>query len=285
VTTIYAGLSVGAVYALVALGYNIVYLSAGTLNFAHAALMTSGIFLTYWGTETAHLPFGVAVAVAAGMVAVLAGIVERIAIRPVRSHDGHLVTTVGVSTILAGAAELIWGSDPIQPPFPGPKASLTVLGGSVLRVEIVLMVLAVVLTGLVWLWLRRSLAGLACLAAAEDREATSLRGVNARRLSLVAFVVSGLLAGLAAAVVGPKSLAYPTLGAALALKGFVALAIGGFGSVVGGLVGGFALGLVEAVAAQRLGGGYPNLIAFAVLLTVLLARPTGLMGERRERLV
>src|SRR6185369_9838602 len=130
---------------------------------------------------------------------------------------------------------------------------------------------------------RRTMLGLALLAVVEDREAAQLRGVNVRRMALGAFAFSGLLAGLLGPLIGPKTFAVATLGSALALKGFVALAIGGFGSVPGGLVGGFAVGLVEASAGRWLGSAYADLSVFAMLLLVLLVRPTGLFGRVRER--
>jgi branched-chain amino acid transport system permease protein len=120
---------------------------------------------------------------------------------------------------------------------------------------------------------------------AEDREAASLRGVNVRALALGAFAVSGLLAGALGPVIGSKTFAVATLGSALALKGFVALALGGFGSVGGALIGGLAIGMTEEYSARYLGSSYSNLLVFAVLLVVLMAKPTGLFGQVRERMV
>ena len=284
-TTIWTGLSVGAVYALVALGYNVVFLSSGALNFANASLIMVGVFITYWAVETEHLPFGVAVLIAAAAVTVVAVVQERIAVRPVTSMDGLLVTTVGSATILSGVAQVIWGSDPLHVPFVGSPNAIKVLGGRVLADELSLIVVAVALSVAVWVALRRTMMGLAFLAASEDQEASILRGLDARRLRLLAFAASGLLAGAAAGLIGPKTLAYPGLGSALALKGFAALALGGFGSVLGGLLGGLAVGLIESVVASRFGGSYSSIFVLGVLLLVLLARPTGLLGRTRERVV
>ncbi len=284
-TTIWTGLSVGAVYALVALGYNIVFLSSGAFNFANASLIMLGTFVTYWALRTEHLPFGVAILVAAATVTVVAVVQERIGIRPVTSMDGLLVTTVGAATILSGVAQVIWGSTPLPVPFVGPKNPLTVLGGRVFADELSLIVAAVALSVGAWITLRRTMLGLAFLAASEDQEASTLRGLDARWLRLLAFAVSGLLAGAAACLVGPQTLAYPDLGSTLALTGFVALALGGFGSVLGGLIGGLAVGLIDAVVASQLGGSYSDLFLFGVLLLVLMARPGGLLGRTRERIV
>jgi branched-chain amino acid transport system permease protein len=285
VTTVWTGLSVGAVYALVALGYNIVYLASGALNFANAALIMLGTFVSYWAQTTEHLPFALAVLLAAVIVTAVAVIQERIGIRPVSSTEGLLVTTVGAATILSGVAQVVWGSTPLPVPFIGPRDPLTLLGGRLFVDELALIVAAVVLSAAAWLLQRRTMLGLALLAASEDREASTLRGVDSRRIRLLAFAVSGVLAGAAACLIGPQTLAYPDLGSQLALTGFVALALGGFGSVIGGLVGGLVIGLVDAVVASQLGGAYPNIFLLAVLLLVLLARPGGLLGTTRQRVV
>jgi branched-chain amino acid transport system permease protein len=127
--------------------------------------------------------------------------------------------------------------------------------------------------------------GIALLAVSEDREAALMRGINVRALGIGAFAVSGIVAGLLGPLIGPKTFAVATLGSDLALKGFVAMAIGGFGSAPGALIGGFAVGLIESEAGRYLGASYSNLMIFAVLLGVLLLRPNGLFGHARERMV
>jgi branched-chain amino acid transport system permease protein len=141
------------------------------------------------------------------------------------------------------------------------------------------------LTVVLIIYARSSMIGLATLAMAEDREAAALRGVNVRALALGAFALSGVLAGVLGPVVGAKTFAVATLGSALALKGFVALALGGFGSLTGGLIGGLAIGMIEEFTARYLGSSYSTLIVFAVLLLVLMTRPSGLFGTVRERMV
>ncbi|TVT61327.1 branched-chain amino acid ABC transporter permease [Amycolatopsis rhizosphaerae] len=284
-TLIWSGLALGAVYALVAIGYNIVFISSRTFNFAHAQLMMVGTFVAYTGLVTFRLPAAVVAVLAAVVVLVLAGLEERFAVRPAASHETQLVTTLGVSTLLNGAAQLVWGGQPLTVPFFGSNEVVTVFGGRVYPVEIVLLILAVVLVVVLGQWGKRTLLGLALLGMSEDREAAVLRGINTRRLVFGAFAFSGALAGVLGLFVGPKTYAVATLGAALALKGFVALAIGGFGSLPGTLVGGLAVGLIESVTARYLGAEFSNIMVFAVLLIILLARPAGLFGRVRERVV
>jgi branched-chain amino acid transport system permease protein len=284
-TLVWAGLSLGAVYAIIAIGYNIVFTASGVFNFANAQLLMVGTFIAYWGLVEAKLPLLVVFVLDAAVVGVLAVLEERVAIRPIKGTEGQLVTTVGVATLLGGATQLIWGGQPLTVPFLSQNSVWTVLGGRVLPVELLLIVIAVVLTVALLVYGRTSMIGLATLAMAEDREAASLRGVNVRALALGAFAVSGVLAGVLGPVVGAKTFAVATLGSALALKGFVALALGGFGSVTGGLIGGLAIGLIEQYTDRYLGSAYTNLMVFAVLLLVLMARPTGLFGKVRERTV
>ncbi|MDG3010125.1 branched-chain amino acid ABC transporter permease [Rhodococcus sp. D2-41] len=284
-TLLWSGLALGAVYSLVAIGYNIVFVSSNTFNFAQAQLMMVGTFVAYTGLVTFHWPVWVVAIVATAVVAGIAAAEEMIAVWPVKSHQNQLVTTLGVATLLGGASQLIWGAEPLTVPFFGSNQPVTLLGGRTYPVEIALLVLAVALVIVLSLVSKRTMTGLALMGISEDREAAQLRGVNVRRLALGAFAFSGALAGLLGLFVGPKTFAVATLGTALAIKGFVALAIGGFGSLPGALVGGLAVGLIESFSALHLGSEYSNIAVFVVLIVILLARPAGLFGRVRERVV
>lgn len=283
-TLVWGGLSLGAVYAIIAIGYNIVFIASGVFNFAHAQLVMMGTFLAYWGLAVAKIPVLVVFLFGAVAVGILAAMEDFVAIRPIKGTEGQLVTTVGVATLLNGVTQLIWGGEPLTVPFLGDSV-WTVLGGRIAPVEMLLIVVAVLVTLAALFYSRVSLAGLALLAMAEDREAASLRGVNVRAMALAAFAASGVLAGVLGPVIGPKTFAVATLGSALALKGFVALALGGFGSLTGGLIGGLLIGLVEEYTTRYLGSEYSNMVVLGVLLLVLMTRPTGLFGRVRERMV
>lgn len=284
-TLLLSGLALGAVYALVAIGYNVVFSSSKSLNFAHAQLMMLGAFVAYTAQVRWGLPLPLVLVVAAGVVGLVAALEERVAVRPVPDHHNQLVTTLGFALVLDGVCELIWGSQPLQVPFAGADEPLSLLGGRVYTVELALVALAVVMV-LCLLWVsRRLMTGLAVVGISQDSEAALLRGVNVRRLAFGAFVVSGALAGIAGVFVGPKTYALATLGAALALKGFVALALGGFGSLGGCLIGGLTIGVVEQLTTRYAGAEYGNASVFLILVTVLALRPNGMFGQRRERVV
>ena len=284
-TILWAGLAVGAIYSLVAIGYNLVFSASGTFNFAHAQLMMLGVFLSYWGLAKLHYPAGVVFVIAALAVGLVAIAEERIAIRPVSSDHGKLITTVGFATILVGACQIIWGNQALQVPFITENNGFMFLSGALQPVDVALVACAVLAIIILVIVTRRTLIGLALLAMAEDRESAALRGVNVRMLALGAFAISGVLAGISGPIIGPKTFAVATLGTSLALKGFVAVSLGGAGSYVGGLIGGLVVGIVEAEEGYLFGSTYSNLSVFAVLILVLVIRPQGLFVSYQERRV
>ena len=284
-TTVWAGLSVGAVYALVALGYNIVYIGSGVLNFAQANLMVLGVFLAYWGLVQVGWPIIPIFVVAVVIVALTAMTEERLAIRPVREIQGQLVTMVGAATLITGIIEVIWGQQALTVPSFFSNTPTHVLGGAVVPNDLVLIGLAVVFTVGFALVSRFTMIGLSALAVSEDREAAQMRGISARRVQVGVFAVSGALAGFLGPFIGPLTFASYTLPYSLALIGFVALALGGYGSIIGATIGAFAIGLAEQYTDRYIGGNYENLMVFAILVLVLMVVPNGLFGARRERMV
>jgi len=285
VTLIWSGLALGAVYALVAIGYNIVFVSSKTFNFAQAQLMMVGAFVAYFGIVILQWPIILAALLAAVAVGLVAYLEYISAIRPVRDPHNILVTTLGASIFLNGATQLIGGGEPLRVPFFAGDGAIDVLGGRVYPVEIALVIVVVLIVIGFGIYGRVSLTGLALRGMSEDSEAAQLRGVNIKHLAVMAFIFSGVLAGVLGVLVGPKTYAVATLGASLALKGFVVLAIGGFGSMPGTLVGGLLVGLAEALASRYLGGEFANLAVFFILIVVLLVRPAGLFVRSRERSV
>lgn len=284
-TLIWSGLALGAVYALVAIGYNIVFVSSKTFNFAQAQLMMVGAFVAYFGIVILQWPIILAALLAAVAVGLVAYLEYISAIRPVRDPHNILVTTLGASIFLNGATQLIGGGEPLRVPFFAGDGAIDVLGGRVYPVEIALVIVVVLIVIGFGIYGRVSLTGLALRGMSEDSEAAQLRGVNIKHLAVMAFIFSGVLAGVLGVLVGPKTYAVATLGASLALKGFVVLAIGGFGSMPGTLVGGLLVGLAEALASRYLGGEFANLAVFFILIVVLLVRPAGLFVRSRERSV
>jgi branched-chain amino acid transport system permease protein len=187
--------------------------------------------------------------------------------------------------MIDGIVSKVWGSQakPIPEPIPGNAVHL--FGGIVGRNDLLLIGLVLVVGIGLHVWTKKTVAGLASLAAAEDAEAAQARGLNTKRLALAAFAACGAIAGLFGLVVGAKTYATPTLADSLALYGFVAIAIGGSGSQIGGLIGGFVVGLSYAIAERYTNTDWPQIIVFGVFLLVLLTRPRGIFSSAVERQV
>jgi branched-chain amino acid transport system permease protein len=288
-STIWSGLVLGGIYAIIASGFTLSLVPSGVFNFAQGALVVAGTFLAYYWFVDVGLGLVPALVLNALIGAVAGIICEVTTVRPlrwggaVRGSHAELITTVGMATAITGALGLAWGYLPLQVPFEGPTKAVAILGINVDPVEIIVVVGAVLVAAGCSLWFKRTRTGQACLAIAEDRDAAMLRGVNVNVLSIAGFAAAGLLAGVAAFVIGPITYALPTLGHTFALGGFVAIALGGEGSFNGALLGGFVVGLVSAFAARYLGANYADIAILVVLLLTLGLRPKGLGGAAEAR--
>ena len=272
------GLTAGSLYALVAMGFNILYRPTNVFNFAQGDLVMLGAMLGATVMTVLGMPWFVGAALAMLAVAVLAFIEERIAVAPVlnRSATGHgwVITTLAVSMIFANLVGLAWGPDPIavKPPAPLSTETFDLLGANVSSYQIAIVVLTLALIlGVEAFYGTR--AGKAVLAAAEDRDA-ALRTL----LGQAAGTMTGVLAA-------PLLYASTGLGPALLLKGFAAAAVGGIGNNRGALLAGYIIGIAEALAAAVLSPGYQLAATFAVMLVILLIRPHGLFGRAEARAV
>jgi branched-chain amino acid transport system permease protein len=285
-TTIWAGLASGSIYALVALGYNLTLVLTGVLNFANAQFIVIGGFVAYWGLTQQDWSAPAVVLISVVVCAAVAMLEELIAIRPLRGAKGHteLVTTLGALTVIAGILVVIWGSEPLTVRLFDDQA-IDLFGGRVRPSELALIAVATVFAAGFALWTQRSRLGLAGLARSEDIEAARLRGVNTRRLAVTGFLLAGAFGGLVGPLVAQKTYAVASLGLVLALKGFVAMAVGGIGSHTGALVGGLSVGLIEAFAARYIGSDFGDISVVLILFAMLMLRPTGILAKGQVRLV
>ncbi|MEA2682324.1 MAG: branched-chain amino acid transport system permease protein [Chloroflexota bacterium] len=287
-TTLYAALFAGALYTTVAIGFNIVFISSGTFNFAQAQYAMLGLWSAWIGLEVFH--WNLALVILLGLVvgAAIGFLNERMAIRflPSKGVHGELVTTVGFSVLITGLAVAAFGNNPqtVHSVLSGNEA-ITLLGGRVYPYELVMLVVALLIVGGAELLSRHTLLGLAALATAEDRVASILKGINVRRLQLGAYMLAGGLLMAVGPFIAPVTYATTGIGDGLNIKAFVAMSIGGFGSPKGALIGGMSAGLVEALVGRYLNSNFQNLALLILLLAVLMLRPYGLFGERVERAV
>lgn len=294
------GITIGAIYALVALGYTLVYGVLQLINFAHSEVFMVGTFASLFtlhglgvtGPQTGLALVGVllvcGLAAMAGS-ATTAFLLERVAYRPLRrrttSRLAALISAIGASFFIQEVFALRYGRDILPFPRIMNKTVLFHIGSGEVRTDKVLVVVAaVVMMFLLDRFVGTSRLGRGIRATAQDPEMAVLMGVNIDRVVVMTFILGGLMAGVAALLFGTFfEVTQYNIGFLLGIKAFTAAVLGGIGNLRGALAGGFALGLIEAYGASIFGAEWKDVIAFVVLVLVLLVRPTGLLGEQLAR--
>ncbi|TEB08030.1 High-affinity branched-chain amino acid transport system permease protein LivH [Pelotomaculum schinkii] len=274
-----SGLTMGSIYALTALALVLTFNITGVLNLALGEFLALGALLAA-SLYAAGLPLAAAFLIAVAAVAVLAGLLERVAVKPaIQSSVLTLVViTVGISISLRGLALLIWGTDPVSLPAFSEGGPL-VAGGAAINLQSLWIVglLAAALAGL-YAFFELTYAGKAVRACVINRTAARLVGINPSAMSFAAFIASGALGAAAGIFITPVTLATYDMGFLLGVKGFVAAVLGGMQNVGGAVLGGLLLGLLEAYGAGLVSSGLKDALALLVLLAVLLMRPEGLFS-------
>ena len=278
-----SGISLGSVYAIIALGYTMVYGIAKMLNFAHGDVIMVGGYISFCAMSYLGLPSIVAVLLAMVVCTVLGVVIEGLAYKPLREAGSLavLITAIGVSYFLQNAAQLIWSPTP-KVYTPVVSGSLPLLGGKlpIPLISIVTIVACIVIMIVLTLFTSRSKMGKAMRACSEDKAAARLMGINVNRTISVTFAIGSALAAIAGVLLCSS---YPTLqpttGSMPGIKAFTAAVFGGIGSIPGALLGGILLGIIESMAKAYISTNLANSIVFAVLIIVLLVRPAGLLGK------
>ena len=280
------GVSLGSIYAIIALGYTMVYGIAKMLNFAHGDVIMIGAFVMLSALNTMSLPL-----IPAVLVAVVACTVLGVAYRPLRNAASPLavlITAIGVSYLLQNVALLIFGANTVSFPNKITLPALSLAGGSLVisSVTIVTIVACVVIMIALLLFINRTKAGQAMLAVSEDKGAAQLMGINVDGTIALTFAIGSALAAIAGFLLFT---AYPSLdpykGAMPGIKAFVAAVFGGIGSVPGAMIGGILLGIIEILAKAYISSQLSDAIVFAVLIIVLIVKPTGLLGKKIQEKV
>ncbi len=279
------GISLGSVYAIIALGYTMVYGIAKMLNFAHGDVIMVGAYISYCVTAYLGLPPIVSILAAMVVCTILGMGIERFAYKPLRKAGSLavLITAIGVSYLLQNVALLIWGSNPKSFASVISFSSIALFnGGLIITAESIVTVIAciVIMIGLT-VFTKKSKIGKGMRAVSEDKDAAELMGINVNVTISVTFAIGSALAAIAGVLLCS---AYPTLqpttGAMPGIKAFTAAVFGGIGSIPGAMVGGILLGIIEIFSKSYISTALSDAIVFAVLIIVLLVKPTGILGKK-----
>ena len=280
---LFNGISLGSVYAIIALGYTMVYGIAKMLNFAHGDVIMVGAYISFCATSYLGMPGWASVVLSVIVCTVLGVVIEGLAYRPLRDAGplAVLITAIGVSYFLQNAAQLIWGATPknftslVTFPVPGFLAQYKVSAVSIVTV----IAGPIIMVGLMWVTANTKM-GKAMRACSEDKAAAQLMGVNVNKTISMTFAIGSGLAAIAGVLHCSYSpVLKPTTGAMPGIKAFTAAVFGGIGSIPGAFVGGILLGIIEAMAKAYISSNLANSIVFAVLIVVLLIKPAGLLGK------
>jgi branched-chain amino acid transport system permease protein len=271
------GLTLGGVYSLVALGLTLVYGIMHVPNFAHGAFYMAGAYAAFFLMSSFGLNYWLAMAGAGVAVALLAVLAERLVFHPLRKSEGlhQMIAAIGILLFLEAGAQAIWGADfrRMETPYNG-VISIGTLGLPSQRLLIIAGAFAL-MVGL-HLFLKKTVMGATIIAMAQNRDGAALVGIDANRVAMLTFAISGVLAAVAAALYAPINLVYPSMGNLVITKAFVIIVLGGMGSVPGAILGGLIIGFAEAFGGFYVSTDYKDIIAFVLLVVILSFRPQGL---------
>ncbi len=280
----FTGLNVGSIYALVALGFTMIYNATAIINLAQGEFVMLGGLIMVFFTAVLQIPMYLGFFLTVAVVTTLGAFFERLSTHPLKNASliTLIIITLAGSILFRGIAMLLWGRDPYGlPPFSAGKPIL--IWGATLQPQFfwVLGITGWVLIG-IWFFFNRTLAGKAMIACSFNAVAARLVGINVRKMVLLSFSLSASVGAIAGAIITPITLMEYDRGPLLTLKGFAAAVLGGLGSGAGAIVAGFLIGILESLGAGLVSSGYKDALALFVLLIVLWIKPSGLFGSAEE---
>lgn len=276
-----SGMATGAIYALAALGFTLLWQASGTINFAQGEFVMIGGMATV-SLLGAGLPLAPAALAAVALAALLGLLLARFAVQPARGASvvTLIIITIGAAILLRGLASIVWDKRiHALPAFSG-EAPIAIAGATLAPQSLWVIGVTALIVFALWGFFNRTLTGKAILAVSHNRLAAQLMGISVRRVLLVSFALSAALGALAGILIAPITFTSWDVGVMLGLKGFAAAILGGLGSGPGAVLGGLVLGLLESLGAGYVSSAYKDAIAFIVMLAVLMLMPGGLLGGR-----
>jgi branched-chain amino acid transport system permease protein len=277
-----AGLAMGSIYALVALGFVLIFNAVGVVNFAQGEFVMIPAFVAVWLMETLKLPFPLTYLVTVLFMGVFGIVFQRIAYYPLRHRTflPVIIATIGVSIFLKNGAQLVFGAEPFLMQRPTSPEVLNLSGVFVDPQYIVIIVATVALLVFQYFFFEKTTLGKKMQATAQDKDMARLLGIRVAKMIAITFIYSSILGAVAGILVGPIFYVTKEMGAMLGLKAFCSTIVGGFGNVPGAILGGIFLGVVEVFASYYISSAYRDAFAFVILILVLFLRPQGFFGEK-----
>jgi branched-chain amino acid transport system permease protein len=281
------GLNVGSIYALIAIGYTMVYGIIKLINFAHGEIMMFGAYFAFIAITSLQMPVWVVLILTMAIMAVVGVVIEFVAYRPLRNAPrlSALITAIGVSLFLQNLALIIFKPQPKVMPKIFPEMMIHIGGIDISSTTVITIVLSLIFMVLLDLFIRKTKQGRAMRAVSEDKDAAILMGINVNRTISLTFALGSALGALGGILFSVAYIqVYPTMGVMPGLKAFIAAVLGGIGIVPGAMLGGFIIGMVETMTKAYLSTTWADAIVFGILIIVLLFKPTGILGKNtREK--
>jgi len=284
IQAVFYGLSYGCIYILLATGLNVIFGVMKLVNFAHGQLLMIGAYIAFTVTTVLGLNAYLAILVTMGAVALIGVGLERFTFRRVLGTDklNEIFVSLGLIYVFENAATLLWGNTTRQIPSPIQGLQLSIGQGIEINDRLIAILIVIVILVALFLLLKKTKIGLAMRATSQKSAASMLMGVNIEKVYVFTFALGAALAGASGALYGILFPFSPTIGALPTIKAFAIIIIGGLGSIPGAVIGGLLYGIAENTAVYILGGVWQDAIAFALLIIVLVIRPTGIFGEKGE---
>jgi len=281
------GIIAGSIYALIAIGFTVIYRTVKFFHFAHGIVYTAGAYFAYTLIISLHLNFALSFFLAIALAAILGVAIDRLVYYPLRQQKASnlifLLASFGVVIFIQNLIQLIYGAQ-ILTIRTGPiKEGHHFLGAVITDIQILILAVSIILMIFLWLFIQKTKLGKAMRAVSDDPIAANVVGINPERIILTSFAIGSALAGAAGILISFETNIEPTMGFSALLKGIIASIIGGIGSIPGAVLGGFFLGLAENFGIWKISAGWKDCIAFAILIIFLLLKPRGILGNKTEK--
>jgi len=284
---VFNGIIAGSIYALVAIGFTVIYRTVKFFHFAHGVVYTAGAYFAYTLIISLHLNFALSFFLAIILAGLLGIVIDRCVYLPLRKRNASnlifLLASFGVVIFIQNLIQLIYGAQILTIRTGPVKEGHYFLGAVITDIQIVILAVSIILMILLWLFIRKTKLGKAMRAVSDDPIAANVVGINPEKIILASFAIGSALAGAAGILISFETNIEPTMGFSALLKGIIACIIGGIGNIPGAVLGGFFLGLAENLGIWKISAGWKDSIAFVILIIFLLIRPGGLLGTKKEK--